>query len=388
VPAHFPKDDWALRRFDGTALYEHEDPRRGEHPDWGTLVFDFGRVEVRNFLIANALYWLEEFHVDGLRVDAVASMLYLDYSRERSGWQPNAYGGRENLEALEFLRRMNGLVAQNYPGRFTIAEESTDWPGVTRPAHEGGLGFTFKWNMGWMHDSLRFFSRDPAHRRWHQDELTFAMLYEYDECFVNPLSHDEVVHEKRSLYAKFPGDDWQKFATLRLLLAYQWTRPGKILDFMGTELGLATEWNHDRSLDWHLAGDPLRAGLLRFMNALGETYHGEPALWRWDHDPAGFRWIDCADRAQSVVSYLREDGDGHALVILNMTPVPRDDYRIGVPTPARYRVRLSSDDPDYGGSGYARERTFDPEPVPCHGLAFSIRLHLPPLGALVLVPQS
>ena len=388
VPAHFPKDDWALRRFDGTALYEHEDPRRGEHPDWGTLVFDFGRVEVRNFLIANALYWLEEFHVDGLRVDAVASMLYLDYSREKTGWLPNAYGGRENLEAIEFLRRLNALVAQKHPGCVTIAEESTDFPGVTRAVDEGGLGFTFKWNMGWMHDSLRFFARDPAHRRWHHDELTFAMLYEYDESFVNPLSHDEVVHEKRSLLAKLPGDEWQKFATLRLLLAYQWTRPGKILDFMGTELGPSAEWNHDRSLDWHLADEPLRAGLMHFVAELGRTYREEACLWRWDHDPAGFRWIDCADRAQSVVSYLREDGDAHAVVVLNMTPVPRDDYRIGVPTRARYRMRLSSDSPAFGGSGYAEAQSFVPEAVPWHGFAVSLRLRLPPLAALVLVPEG
>jgi 1,4-alpha-glucan branching enzyme len=388
VPAHFPKDDWGLRRFDGEALYEHADPRRGEHPDWGTLVFDFGRVEVRNFLIANALYWLEEFHVDGLRVDAVASMLYLDYSREKTGWLPNAYGGRENLEALEFLRRLNALVARKHPGCFTIAEESTDWPGVTRPAHEGGLGFTFKWNMGWMHDSLRFFARDPSHRRWHHDELTFAMLYEYDESFVNPLSHDEVVHEKRSLFGKFPGDEWQKLATLRLLLTYQWTRPGKILDFMGTELAPPSEWNHDRSLDWHLSAEPPRAGLMRFMAALGRAYHAEPSLWRWDHDPVGFRWIDCADREQSVVSYLRVDGDAHALVVLNMTPMPRDGYRIGAPTPARYRVLLSSDAPEFGGSGAPVETHHTPDAVPCHGFAHSLRLRLPPLAALVLVPES
>ncbi len=388
VPAHFPKDDWALRRFDGSALYEHEDPRRGEHPDWGTLIFDFGRVEVRNFLTANALYWLEQFHVDGLRVDAVASMLYLDYSRERTGWLPNAYGGRENLEAIEFLRRMNALVARRHPGCFTIAEESTDWPGVTRPVHEGGLGFTFKWNMGWMHDTLRFLAREPAHRRWHHDELTFAMLYEYDESFVNPLSHDEVVHEKRSLLSKLPGDEWQKFATLRLLLAYQWTRPGKILDFMGTELAPPSEWNHDRSLDWHLASDPLRAGLMRYLGELGRTYHGEPSLWRWDHDPSGFRWIDCADREQSVVSYLRLDGDAYALVVLNLTPVPRDDYRIGAPTPARHHLRLSSDAPEFGGSGYAGESIVTPEPVPWHGFGQSLRLRLPPLSALVWVPQT
>jgi len=388
VPAHFPKDDWGLRRFNGDALYEHADPRRGEHPDWGTLVFDYGRVEVRNFLIANALYWLEEFHVDGLRVDAVASMLYLDYSRQKTGWQPNAYGGRENLEALEFLRRLNALVARKHPGAFTIAEESTAWPGVTRPVHEGGLGFTFKWNMGWMHDSLRFFARDPSHRRWHQDELTFAMLYEYDECFVNPLSHDEVVHEKRSLVSKLPGDEWQQLATLRLLLTYQWTRPGKVLDFMGTELAPTSEWNHDRSLDWHLAAEPARAALIRFVAALGHAYQSEPAFWRWDHDPCGFRWIDCADREQSVVSYLREDGDTHALVVLNMTPVPRDDYRVGAPTRARYRVLLSSDSPEFGGSGAALEPDVAPDPVPRHGFAQSLRLRLPPLGALVLVPKA
>jgi 1,4-alpha-glucan branching enzyme len=388
VPAHFPKDDWALRLFDGTPLYEHADPRRGEHPDWGTLVFDYGRPEVRNFLLANALYWLEEFHVDGLRVDAVASMLYLDYSREKTGWLPNAFGGRENLEAVDLLRGLNALVRRKHPGCFTVAEESTDWPGVTRPEHDGGLGFTFKWNMGWMHDTLRFFARDPSHRRFHQDELTFAMLYEYDESFVNPLSHDEVVHGKRSLLAKLPGDEWQRFATLRLLLAYQWTRPGKILDFMGTELGPPSEWNHDRSLDWHLSHEAPRAGLMRFVAALGRAYREHPAFWRWDHDPAGFRWIDCADRAQSIVSYLRQDGDAHAIVVLNMTPVPRESYRIGAPSRARYRVLLDSDASEFGGSGFGRLDAVVPDATACHGFGASLRLRLPPLSALVLVPDA
>src|SRR5262245_28383296 len=293
VPAHFPKDDFALRRFDGTALYEHDDPRLGEHPDWGTLIFNYGRPEVRAFLVANALYWLEEFHVDGLRVDAVASMLYLDYSRREGEWLPNRHGGRENLDAIGFLRELNAAIAATVPGAMTIAEESTAWSGVTRPAAAGGLGFTFKWNMGWMHDTLRYMGHDPIHRRHHHDELTFAMLYEHSEAFVNPLSHDEVVHGKRSLLEKMPGDVWQRFATLRTLLAYQITRPGKALLFMGTELAPWAEWNHARSLDWHLADDPLRAGLARFLADLGALYQEHPCLWRGDPDPDGFTWVDC-----------------------------------------------------------------------------------------------
>jgi 1,4-alpha-glucan branching enzyme len=384
VPAHFPKDDWALRRFDGTALYEHEDPRRGEHPDWDTLIFNYGRNEVRNFLVANALYWLEEFHVDALRVDAVASMLYLDYSRKAGEWVPNRLGGRENLEAINFLTTLNALVLEEHPGCFTIAEESTAWPGVTRSASDGGLGFAFKWNMGWMHDTLRYFSRDPVHRRYHQDDLTFSMLYEYSERYLMPLSHDEVVHGKGSLLGKMAGDDWQKFANLRLLLAYQYTRPGKKLLFMGTEIAQEREWSHERSLDWHLAAQPLRAGLRGFLEELGALYRSSSCLWRRDEEPDGFRWIDCEDRENSVISYLRLDGAERVVVVCNLTPVARRGYRIGVPATGDWFLWLSSDDPRFGGSGAPCAARTSSESVRWHGFAQSVRLDLPPLGALVL----
>ncbi|HEX9705709.1 MAG TPA: 1,4-alpha-glucan branching protein GlgB [Gemmatimonadales bacterium] len=392
VPAHFPKDDFALRRFDGTALYEHEDPRRGEHPEWGTLVFNYGRSEVRNFLIANALYWFSEFHIDGLRVDAVASMLYLDYSRKEGEWLPNAQGGRENLEAVAFLRQLNEAVAADAPECFTVAEESTAWPGVSSAPGEGGLGFTFKWNLGWMHDTLEYFCQDPVHRKFHHDRITFAMLYEYSERFVMPLSHDEVVHGKGSLYSKMPGDPWQRFANLRLLFTYQFTRPGKKLLFMGSELAQDREWNHDTSLDWHLLDDPgdegrLRTGLLRFLEDLGALYRGYQCLWRTDPDLEGFRWIDCADRDNSVISYERRDGAQHLIVVLNFTPLPRDDYRIGAPVAGRYRLQLSSDAARYGGSDYQVPLTFATEPVPFHARPHSLRLRLPPLAALVLEPE-
>jgi 1,4-alpha-glucan branching enzyme len=388
VPAHFPRDDFALRCFDGTALYEHEDPRRGEHPDWGTLIFNYGRAEVRNFLIANALYWLQEFHVDGLRVDAVASMLYLDYSRQTGEWIPNAFGGRENLEAVEFLKAMNEIVHMEVPGAFTVAEESTAWPGVTRSANEGGLGFTFKWNMGWMHDTLSYFSKDPAHRRYHHDQLTFGLLYEYSERFINPLSHDEVVHGKGALLGKMPGDDWLRFANLRLLIAYMYTRPGKQLLFMGTELAPSAEWHHDRSLDWHLAGDPMRRGFALFLEELGRLYLETPSFWRADPDPAGYAWIDGSDALQSVVSYRRRDGDAEVVVALNFTPIPREHYRVGAPQPGRWRCVLSSDDRRYGGSEFETPTEVETQPVPMHGLAQSFELRLPPLGALVLIRAS
>ena len=387
VPAHFPRDDFALRWFDGSALYEHEDPRLGEHPDWGTLIFNYGRSEVRNFLVANALYWLEEFHIDGLRVDAVASMLYLDYSRKPGEWLRNRYGGRENLEAIDFLRLLNETVRLTHPGCVMIAEESTAWPGVTKPVSEGGLGFTFKWNMGWMHDTLQVFAVDPIYRRFHHDQLTFAMVYEYSERFVMPLSHDEVVHLKRSLLDKMPGDVWQKFANLRLLLSYQFTRPGKKLLFMGTELAPWREWDHDTSLDWHLADDPLRQQLRRFMEDLGRLYREQPPLWRLDAEQAGFQWIDVADRENSVISYLRLDGDAHVVVVLNLTPVPRQGYRVGAPWAGRYCELFSSDDRRYGGSAFATVAEADTEPAPFHGFAQSMVLNLPPLGALVLAPQ-
>jgi 1,4-alpha-glucan branching enzyme len=387
VPAHFPKDDFALRSFDGTALYEHEDPRRGEHPEWGTLVFNYGRNEVRNFLIANALYWFHEFHIDGLRVDAVASMLYLDYSRKEGEWLPNAHGGRENLEAVAFLRELNGAIAEDAPDCFTVAEESTAWPGVSAAPQEGGLGFALKWNMGWMHDTLEYFRQDPIHRKYHHDRITFAMLYEYSERFLMPLSHDEVVHGKGSLYAKMPGDPWQRLANLRLLYTYQFTRPGKKLLFMGAELAQEREWNHDTSLDWHLAGDPARAALLRFFEELGGLYRSHPELWRGDPDPDGFSWIDCNDRENSVISYERRESGRHLVVVLNFTPVPRDDYRIGAPAPGRYRVRLNSDAVGLGGSGYPVEPVVATEAMPFHHRAQSLRLRLPPLAALVLEPE-
>ena len=388
VPAHFPKDDWALRRFDGTALYEHEDPRMGEHPDWGTLIFNYGRAEVRNFLIANALFWLEEFHIDALRVDAVASMLYLDYSRKAGEWLRNRYGGRENLDAIDFLRQMNETVRVEQPGCFTVAEESTAWPDVTKPASQGGLGFTFKWNMGWMHDTLKYFQTDPLYRRHHQDQLTFAMMYEYSERFIMPLSHDEVVHLKGSLVTKMPGDEWQKLANLRTLLAYQYTRPGKSLLFMGTELAPWGEWNHDTSLDWHLGNEPGRAGFQQFMRDLGQLYRASPPLWRRDHEPEGFSWLDIADRDNSVMSYVRRDGPDHVVVVLNLTPVPREDYRIGAPAQGVYVTRLSSDHPAYGGSGYPLHPRLQTEPSPFHGYAQSMRLNLPPLGAVILTPET
>ncbi len=386
VPAHFPKDDFSLRHFDGTPLYEHEDPRRGEHPDWGTLIFNYGRHEVRNFLVANALYWLREFHFDGLRVDAVASMLYLDYSRRPGQWVPNQKGGRENLEAIDFLREVNRAVAANAPGAVTIAEESTSWPRVTTPVEDGGLGFAFKWNMGWMHDTLNYFRRDPIHRRFHQNELTFAMLYEHSERFVAPLSHDEVVHGKGSLINKMPGDAWQRLANLRALLAYQVLRPGKALMFMGTELAPEREWNPDVSLDWHLADDPARRGFDAFLAALLHLYREHTCFWRRDPDPEGFAWIDCQDSERSVFSFERRDGDAHAVVVMNLTPAPHEDYRIGAPAMGTYREALSSDDPRFGGSPFATTAAVVTDPVPFHGRAQSMRLRLPPLGVLVLMP--
>ncbi len=387
VPAHFPKDDFALRRFDGTALYEHDDPRRAEHPDWGTLIFNYDRNEVRTFLISNALYWLKEFHLDGLRVDAVASMLYLDYGRDGEEWLPNYCGGKENVGALELLRTVNEAVRTECPGCVTIAEESTSWSGVTRPVSvAGGLGFTFKWNMGWMHDSLLYFSKDPIHRRYHQNDLTFAMLYEHSERFINAISHDEVVHGKRSLLEKMPGDPWQKFANLRALLAYQYTRPGKQLLVMGTEIAPYSEWYYAVSLDWHLADDPMRIGLARWLEDLGRVYLESPALWRGDPDPESFAWIDCNDYNNSVVSYRRQSGDEMLIVVLNLTPVPREDYRIGSPHRGSYRYLLSGDDPAYAGSGYPLRHSLHTDDVGMHGYPQSLNLTLPPLAALILQP--
>ncbi|MEO7454702.1 MAG: 1,4-alpha-glucan branching protein GlgB, partial [Gemmatimonadaceae bacterium] len=388
VPAHFPKDDYALRRFDGTALYEHEDPRLGEHPDWGTLIFNYGRKEVRNFLVANALYWLNEFHIDGLRVDAVASMLYLDYSREHGQWVPNKYGGRENLDAIDFLREVNAAVESDAPGCVTIAEDSTAWPGVTRPVREGGLGFSFKWNMGWMHDTLEYFSKDPMYRRFHQDLLTFAMIYEHSENFIMPLSHDEMVHLKGSLYGKMPGDHWQKLANLRALLAYMVTRPGKSLLFMGSEMAQPSEWNHDQSLPWHLGEEPDRAGFMSFVARLGALYREHPAFWELDCEPHGFEWIDVSDKENSVLSYIRRSHDEHAVVVMNLTPMPHAAYRIGVPESCEYRCLLSSDSTEWGGSGYAPFEAVTAQDIPYHGRRYSVELALPPLGVMILAPVT
>jgi len=391
VPAHFPRDDWALARFDGTALYEHEDWRLGVHQDWGTLIFNYGRHEVRNFLVANALFWCDRYHVDGLRVDAVASMLYLDYSRKPGEWLPNRFGGRENLEAIEFLRQANELVHTHFPGVLTIAEESTAWPMVTRPPHIGGLGFHFKWNMGWMHDTLRYFRRDPIFRKYHQNELTFAMLYHHHENFILPLSHDEVVHGKGSLWAKMPGDEWQRAANLRALLAYQWLFPGKQLLFMGGEFGQRTEWDANTGLQWELVQDiPFHQGIQRLVADLNHLYRAEPALWEGDHDPAGFQWIDCSDHEQSVLSFIRRalSAPRQCVVILNLTPVPRHAYRVGLPCGGTWRERLNTDSAYYGGSNLGNGGWVQAEEVPWHGQPCSAALTLPPLSVLVLQPTG
>jgi 1,4-alpha-glucan branching enzyme len=387
VPAHFPADDFALRRFDGTPLYEHADPKRGTHPDWGTLIFDFGRPEVRNFLVANALFWLDRYHVDGLRVDAVASMLYLDYSRKAGEWTPNLYGGNENLEAMAFLREMNERVYRNFPGIITVAEESTAFPGVSRPTYLGGLGFGFKWDMGWMHDTLEYFEHDPVHRRFHHDRLTFRALYMHTEHFVLPLSHDEVVHGKGSLLRKMPGDEWQRFANLRCLIANQYTQPGKKLLFMGTELAPWTEWSHDSALPWQTADEPLRAGFGHFLADLGRLYQQEPALWGSDPDPDAFAWIDAGDVEASVFSWLRRSGDQVVAVIQNLTPVPRFDYRLGLPKAGTWVEVLNTDSEHYGGSNVGNLGGLFAEETGWHGQPASVSLTLPPLATVILRPQ-
>jgi 1,4-alpha-glucan branching enzyme len=352
VPAHFPRDSWALARFDGTPLYEHPDPRRGEHPDWGTLIFDYGRTEVRNFLVANAVYWLEEFHADGLRVDAVASMLYLDYSRKDGEWLPNAVGGRENLDAVALLREVNATCYRRAPGVMLIAEESTAWPGVTRPVHLGGLGFGLKWNMGWMHDTLRYLAHDPMFRSYHHNELTFSMMYAYSENFVLPLSHDEVVHGKGSLLGKMPGDDWKRFAGLRALLAYMWAHPGKQLIFMGSEFGQASEWSADAGVDWAALSGERNAGVQRLVTDLNAAYRADPALWTKDFTPDGFGWIDANDSAGNVVSFLRQSGDGRMLAcVANFSGGPHLEYRVGLPSAGRWTEVINTDAETYGGSG-------------------------------------
>jgi 1,4-alpha-glucan branching enzyme len=387
VPAHFPRDEWALARFDGAPCYEHSDPRRAAHPDWGTLIFDYGRNEVRNFLVANALYWLEEFHLDGLRVDAVASMLYLDYSRQPGEWSPNAYGGRENLDAVAFLQEMNATVYKRHPGVVTIAEESTAWPGVTRPTHVGGLGFGFKWNMGWMHDTLDYVGHDPVHRSYHHNKLTFSLMYAWSENFVLPLSHDEVVHGKGSLWSRMPGDDWNKAANLRCLLAYMWAHPGKQLLFMGGELGQPAEWAETRSLDWNLRHHPLHSGVLQLVGDLNATYRSHPALYSQDNDPAGFEWIDANDSWGNVLSFLRWGDERSVLACLaNFSGQPHEEYRIGLPRPGRWLEILNTDAEGYGGSGVGNLGEVIARETPWHGLPYSAELRLPPTGTLWLTP--
>jgi 1,4-alpha-glucan branching enzyme len=385
VPAHFPTDPHGLARFDGTALYEHEDPRLGFHRDWNTLIYNFGRREVANFLAANALFWLERYHVDGLRVDAVASMLYLDYSRPAGEWVPNVYGGRENLEAVSFLKDLNTLAYGTHPGIVTVAEESTAWPQVSRPADQGGLGFGYKWNMGWMHDTLAYMSREPVHRAYHHNELTFGLVYAFSENFILPLSHDEVVHGKGSLLGKMPGDRWQKFANLRAYLAFMWTHPGKKLLFMGGEFAQEREWSHDHALDWHLLADGNHRGVQNLVRDLNRLYRSTPALHALDCEPAGFEWVEGGDAAQSVLVYLRRGNtDGRpVLVVCNFTPIVRHNYRVGVPEGGRWAERLNSDGHTYGGSNVGNAGGIDARPRLHHGRPFSLEITLPPLATLV-----
>jgi 1,4-alpha-glucan branching enzyme len=389
VPGHFPTDAHGLGRFDGTALYEHADPRQGIHRDWNTLIYNYGRREVSNFLLSSALYWLREFHIDGLRVDAVASMLYLDYSRQEGEWIANKYGGRENLEAIAFLRRLNELVFADESGATTAAEESTAWPMVSRPTYVGGLGYGFKWNMGWMHDTLGYIARDPIHRKYHHNDLTFGLLYAYHENFILPLSHDEVVHGKGSLIGRMPGDTWQRFANLRAYFAFMWTHPGKKLLFMGGEFGQDWEWNHNAGLDWQALEHPLHTGVQLLVRDLNRLYRSVPALHRLDCEPEGFQWIDAANGAESVLSYLRRSRNPHelAVIVCNFTPMVRRDYRIGVPRGGRYRERINTDAQVYGGSGVGNAGEVHAEPHPIHGHAHSLRLNLPPLGTLIFTAE-
>jgi 1,4-alpha-glucan branching enzyme len=386
VPSHFTTDEHGLGFFDGTHLYEHSDSRQGFHPDWGSYIFNYGRNEVRSFLLSSAMFWLDRYHVDGLRVDAVASMLYLDYSRRDGDWIPNRYGGKENVEAIEFLRQFNHEVYKEFPDVQTYAEESTSWPMVSRPTHLGGLGFGIKWDMGWMHDTLLYMSKDPVHRRYHHNNLTFRMLYAFHENFVLPLSHDEVVHGKGSLIGKMPGDDWQKFANLRALFGYMFAQSAKKLLFMGGEFGQWNEWFHEASLDWHLTAHPFHSGVQRWVSDLNRLYRGEPALHKRDFDPSGFEWIDCGDSDQSVISLLRLGPEGHTrvAVVCNFTPVPRQDYRVGVPAAGWWEEVLNSDAPGYGGSGLGNLGGVHADAIPIHGRPFSLNLTLPPLGVLYL----
>jgi 1,4-alpha-glucan branching enzyme len=388
VPSHFPSDEHGLARFDGTHLYEHADPRQGFHPEWSSSIFNYGRAEVRNFLASSALFWLDTYHIDALRVDAVASMLYLDYGRRAGEWIPNRFGGHENLEAVEFLKQLNPAAYRDHPDTQTIAEESTAWPMVSRPTYLGGLGFGLKWNMGWMHDTLKYFQQDPVHRKYHHSRLTFSLWYAFTENFVLPLSHDEVVHGKGALLGKMPGDEWQQFASLRLLLGYMWTHPGKKLLFMGGEFGQRREWQHEESLEWHVLGYPLHAGVQRWVRDLNRLYRSTPALHQLDFSEAGFQWIDCDDADVSVISFLRRSAAGElTLVACNFTPVPREAYRIGVPRGGRWRERLNSDAADYGGSGQGNLGALEAVFRAAHGHDHSLDVRLPPLAVLVLAPD-
>ncbi len=390
VPAHFPRDDWALARFDGTALYEHEDPRRGSHPDWGTLVFNYGRNEVRNFLLSNGLFWMREYHADGIRVDAVASMLYLDYSRQPGEWVPNAFGGNEDLDAVSFVKALNEILYAREPGVISAAEESTAWPGVSRPTYLGGLGFGFKWNMGWMHDTLGYFQYEPVHRRWHHHELTFSLVYAWTENFILPLSHDEVVHGKGSMYARMPGDRWQKLANLRTLYAYMWAHPGKKLLFMGSEFAQDDEWRAERSLDWHVLENRDNAGVQSLVRDLNRHYRAEPALWEQDFTHEGFWWIEPNDAENSVLAFARASKKGERVIVFvgNLTPVPRHSYRVGLPRSGRWRELLNTDSGFYGGSDMGNLGDIEAEPLGWGGQPFSAEITLPPLAGLWLVPED
>jgi 1,4-alpha-glucan branching enzyme len=389
VPSHFPDDEHGLVYYDGTHLYEHQDPRKGFHPDWNSYIFNYGRNEVSSFLVSSAVFWLEKYHIDGLRIDAVASMLYLDYGRRQGEWIPNRYGGNENIEAVSFLRRLNEEVYRSFPDVQTIAEESTAWPMVSRPVYVGGLGFGMKWNMGWMHDTLDYFSKDPVHRKYHHNELTFSLLYAFTENFVLSLSHDEVVYGKKSLLAKMPGDDWQKFANLRLLFGYFFAHPGKKLLFMGAEFGQWREWAHDDSLDWHLADSPYHSGVRRWVQHLHILYRGEPALYEDDFSGSGFEWVDCSDWESSIISFLRKSESGRTvLFVCNFTPVPRHNYRIGVPSAGFWKEVLNSDAHEYGGSGQGNLGGAEASPVPFHGRYHSLSLVLPPLAMVAFAVES
>jgi 1,4-alpha-glucan branching enzyme len=391
VPAHFPNDPHGLTFFDGTHLYEHEDPRRREHPEWGTRIYNFGRNEVANYLIGSALFWLDKYHIDGLRLDAVASMIYLDYARRGGDWLPNQYGGRENLEAVSFLRRLNEAVYREHPGTITIAEESTAWPQVSRPTYIGGLGFGFKWNMGWMHDLLDYMAQEPIHRKYHHNHLTFGLLYAWSENFILPLSHDEVVYGKGSLHRKMPGDDWQKFANLRAFFGFMYGHPGKKLLFMGGEFGQTNEWNHEASLDWHLLEmGPYHRGLQRLVQDLNGLYRTQPALYQVDFSSEGFQWMDCDDTDASVVSFVRRarDPQDFLLFVCNFTPVVRGGYRVGVPRGGFYQERINTDGAIYGGSNVGNAGNVLAEDIPTHGQPYSLRLDLPPLATLVLRPDG